>query len=499
MGEIVMTGQKRCVIYSRISRDREGKELGVERQIEDLIAYALERGYIIVGKYCDNDISASRYSKKPRPDFDTMLKATGYDVIIAYTSGRLTRRPAEFERLVEVALTGRRIEYIRSPAFDLGTADGRMVARVLAAADAAECDRISERTLRQGEQRRRAGKPFTGGHRLFGFTDSHYRGHNAREADAVRWAMEHIGSGGLPSEVSAEFTSRGLAGAKGSTRWTAKQVHSLIKQPLYAGLMADASGALVVAQGVPPIVPRGLWEAAQEAMATRAAGNRAPRRRYLLSGLVRCHCGGRMKAQPATRHRKGTRHYTRPGAWVCTGRTPDGGWCATSRRMELIDEAVGMVVRAELARSGGLEADAPVTDPVITGRLESVRAQIAGIRRRLATSGNVAIVEILIDSLEDLVNQETELVRAVRHASAENERASLLARIDAEAVWADIRPEAIAARRALLTAIVSGVDVAKLPSPLPGGISRREAAAMTIHVRLVTHQRPVPSEMRTAA
>ena len=165
--------QVRPVIYARISRDAEGARLGVERQLEDCQAAAQRLGYEVVRVNTDNDIGASTRSRaKARPEREAMPAAGlagEYDVIIAYTASPLTRRPLETEGLITLAEnSGVRIHYLSSPGPDLNTADGRMVARWLGSADAAESERISERVSRKSLERAQAGK-FHGNVGPFGF------------------------------------------------------------------------------------------------------------------------------------------------------------------------------------------------------------------------------------------------------------------------------------------------------------------------------------------
>ncbi|MBQ1018598.1 recombinase family protein [Micromonospora sp. D93] len=91
--------------YRRISDDREGRELGIGRQDEDLDALAERENLVYVASYVDNDISASTKSKKRGADYERMVaaaKAGEFEVIAAYTSGRLTRKPRENEDLIEL-------------------------------------------------------------------------------------------------------------------------------------------------------------------------------------------------------------------------------------------------------------------------------------------------------------------------------------------------------------------------------------------------------------
>ncbi len=61
-----------AAIYARISQDRTGEGLGVQRQLEDCRAEATRRGWRVAEEYVDDDISA--YSGKQRPAYQRMLE-----------------------------------------------------------------------------------------------------------------------------------------------------------------------------------------------------------------------------------------------------------------------------------------------------------------------------------------------------------------------------------------------------------------------------------------
>ena len=62
---------KNAAIYVRISQDRSGAGLGVERQEAECRELADRLGWTVADMYCDNDISA--YSGRRRPDYESML------------------------------------------------------------------------------------------------------------------------------------------------------------------------------------------------------------------------------------------------------------------------------------------------------------------------------------------------------------------------------------------------------------------------------------------
>jgi DNA invertase Pin-like site-specific DNA recombinase len=95
---------RRVAIYVRISLDRGGEGLGVQRQREDCLALAVTLGWIVVEVYEDNDISASK--NVPRPAFERLmrdLESGVIDALIVYDLDRLTRKPAELEKFMELA------------------------------------------------------------------------------------------------------------------------------------------------------------------------------------------------------------------------------------------------------------------------------------------------------------------------------------------------------------------------------------------------------------
>src|SRR5690242_5252062 len=162
--------------YARISDDREGREIGVGRQDVENDRLATILGAEIVGSYVDNDAGASTLSKAKRPDYDQLLHDAEQDpgsIIIAYSNSRLTRRPAEWEDLIRLyERSGVTVHTCTSGRVNLATADGRAVARTIAAWDAAEAERTGERVKLDVDRRAAAGLPH-GGNRAFGWTRDH--------------------------------------------------------------------------------------------------------------------------------------------------------------------------------------------------------------------------------------------------------------------------------------------------------------------------------------
>ena len=140
-------------IYARISSDREGDNLAIGRQLADCEALADRRGWTVVERYVDSDISA--YSGKRRPEYLRMLE--DIDAGVDRGGGRLPRRP--------VAPASARVGGLHRPVrahktklatvsgdLDLSTHEGQLLARITGAVARKESDDKSRRIRRKHEE-----------------------------------------------------------------------------------------------------------------------------------------------------------------------------------------------------------------------------------------------------------------------------------------------------------------------------------------------------------
>ncbi len=285
----------RAAIYVRASQDREGRQTSVtdqERVARDL---ANRRGLEVVGIYADNDRGASTRSRKRRPEFDRLLgdaAAGKFEVIVAYSSSRLTRRPREFETLIELAEKhGTRIITDRSGDPDFTTAQGRAVARTLAAWDAAQAEQIGENIDSSIAGRLAAGKDL-GGPRPFGWESDRQR-HRTAEADAIRLGARMILDGHSIRAVAKAWDGMGVAPPRSKHPfWRSQTVRHILLNPRNAGRLVVKG----VDYGSPfePIVDADDAERVRVILTDPA---RAPKRgpepvRWTAIQLVRCGvCG----------------------------------------------------------------------------------------------------------------------------------------------------------------------------------------------------------------
>lgn len=368
-----VNGGHRAGLYKRISQDREGQELGVERQDEDLRAAAAQAGDTVVASYVDNDLPASTRSTKVRPDYDRLLadaRSGKINRIWAYSSSRLTRRPLELEGQIRLAEQhGVTFHYLRSPSFDLNTADGRMIARMLAANDAAEAERTGERIARKQQQKAAAGEHH-GGIRPFGFLADGITHHLAEAPEIARGIDAVLAGTSLRSQV-ADLTARSITSTLGKP-FTIPTWRKVLLRPRNAGL-AVYRGDIIGTAKWAPIVPEIRWRAAVVILsdpARNTGGNNLVK--WLGSGIFRCgveDCGSPLRVTTASTRDRKVYRCRRAGDFKLRGHV-------IIDRAEL-DEYVSDVVIARLSREDAVDLLAEAEDAVDLDALH-----VEGVRLR---------------------------------------------------------------------------------------------------------------------
>ena len=130
------SSELRVAIYTRISLDRRGDELGVTRQLEEARKIARQRGWEVVHEYRDNSKSAFMKNVR-RPEYEQMVedaKAGMIDGLICWDLDRLTRQPRQIEDWCDMGEQRGFVLVTVDGSHDLSTETGRMCARIKASA-----------------------------------------------------------------------------------------------------------------------------------------------------------------------------------------------------------------------------------------------------------------------------------------------------------------------------------------------------------------------------
>lgn len=275
----------RTAVYLRMSQDRTGEELGVQRHREDCHAFIQQRRWKIVDEYVDNDTGAS--SGKPRPEYERLLtdvQAGHLDVIVAWHLDRLIRRPADLERLIELCERHNvTIHCVRVSEIDPSTPSGRLIARQLGAYSRFEIEQKSDRQKREARQRADRGLP-PGGRRAFGYNGAELVD---GEAEAVKDAYRRFIAGKTLTSIAEALNEAGWKTTVGG-KWNATGVRSMLLNPRYCG-QRWYLGELRAVGVWPAIVDEATWEAVRTILTEpgrrKSGGNKL---RWLGAGLYLC-------------------------------------------------------------------------------------------------------------------------------------------------------------------------------------------------------------------
>jgi site-specific DNA recombinase len=442
-------------LYARISLDRAGAGLGVERQLEDCRALARTRGWDIAGQYADNDLSA--YSGKRRPEFQRLLadvEAGTITGIVVWHVDRLTRQPRELEDIIRLAdRLGLALATVTGD-IDLATPTGRMMARILGATARYESEQKSARHRRQISQAARSGRPH-GGHRPFGFLPDRVTPDPAEAAVVIELATRVL-AGERMHALCRELHGRDVLTSAGKP-WSVVAMKRLLTSPRIAGLRSHG-GETFPAQWPGLISPDEL-----AALTARLAHpSRGPAHRYLLTGgLAVCgSCGHALFA-----HRAHGRRVYLCGARYRYGRSDYAESCGrVSIDADGLEEHVATLA---LARLGSPANRAKIAERIGSPDTAPALAELRAAQNRLAElaavygAGDLSLAEY--QAAREPAVRRVEV--AERHLAGMTNVSPLLGLdVDELLSWWDAAP--IEPRRSLMKVLFLQVEV--LPAGTPG-------------------------------
>jgi DNA invertase Pin-like site-specific DNA recombinase len=435
---------RRAGIYARISSDREGAGLGVERQEADCRQFAHRLGWEVVEPvYCDNDLSA--YTGKPRPAYRqllTDLQAGRADAVLAWHTDRLHRSPVELEEFIDVCEAAAvEIQTVKAGPLDLSTAIGRMVARQHGAIARYEVEHMSERQQRARQQAAEQGR-FGGGRRPYGYQPDGMTLIPSEAAEVARCCAQVLAGVSL-SGLAADLNRRGLRTSTGRA-WRSTELRGVLLRPRNAGLR-EHQGTVIGPAAWPPLVDEVTWRAVV-ALLTDPARTTNPGRppRWLLSGIAVCGvCGAPVRSTSAGRVRG------RP--------TPPGYVCRSGKHVvrdaAQVDDFVTAVILERLRRPDALD----LLRPRRPGDPAALHAEAEGLRQRLtgladAYADDAIDRQQLASGSRRLRARLAEVDRRLARSAAPSPLAGVVDAPDPAAVWEGLQ---LSRRRAIIATLVT--------------------------------------------
>jgi site-specific DNA recombinase len=456
MTKTTKTGRP-AAIYVRISQDRAGAGLGVERQERECRALAKRLRWHVVDVYCDNDLSA--FSGRRRPDYERMLAdiaAGTITAVIAWHPDRLHRRAAELERYISACEShGVENQTVTAGMWDLSTPSGRMVARQLGAVAAYESEHKSERVKAARVQNAKLGK-YHGGVRCYGYAKDGVTVVPG-EAAEIAAACTAIAGGASLRGIVRDMNARKVPTATGKVGgWTSQQLRLTLMSPRIAGYSTH-KGVIVGTAAWPAIVDDATWRTVDAILsnpARRTNTGITGAAKWLGSGAYICGtCGqrtlrvgisggaNRRTYRCASRHRQQStvRHVTREAAHL--------------------DDYIERLIVARLSRPGTVEKLLHRDDTADVSALRVEQVQL-GERKDKAAAMFIdgAIDEVQLATITKRADDRAKEIAAVLAKAGWRSPLEPLAGGNIEAAWKQLT---LAQKRAILDAVA---DVTVLPT-----------------------------------
>jgi DNA invertase Pin-like site-specific DNA recombinase len=401
---------ERDAVYARISDDRDGEQLGVERQLKAGRELVAQRGGKLVMERADNDITA--LTGKPRPGYqDIMRAAEAGDIthIVVFHTSRLWRNRTERAEGIDLLRkAGVSVVAVKGPALDMSTAAGRGMAGLLGEFDTMESEIKSERIRLKAAELAMNGKIANGGPRPFGYRRV-YAGEGPRrkilrdevnetEAALIReWAKRALAGEPLRS-ILRDINDRGIRTSMGN-KWSQQGLRYMLISGRIAGLK-EHKGVVVGPAVWPAIVDRETHEQLRALLtaAGRRTGGVQPRK-YYLTGWVWCTCDTRMRAG-----RFGSSGRVK---YVCAPKV-EGGCGARLVDMVYLEQMVDAYVIGRLSDPATLRELAAREDTT-DARSKEIAECVEADERRL-----VLLETAMTDGDEDELIEVVKSVRVVR-------------------------------------------------------------------------------------
>jgi site-specific DNA recombinase len=409
-------------VYCRISQDRGGAGLGVERQEQDCRELAAAHGLTVTKVYTDNDISA--YSGKKRPGYLALLEAIearAIEAVLTWHPDRLHRSPLELEHYITLSERHNVTTHsVTAGRWDLSTPSGRYMARSIGNNARYESEHKSERIRRARQQQAKAGD-WHGGPRPYGYEPD---GMTVREPEAavIAATATAVVSGVSLRSLVRDLNQRGVPTTTGKGHWTSQQLRDILIRPRTAGLSIH-QGQVVGPGQWPALIDESTWRAVVAILTDPSRvlnRGRSGTVKSLGSGLYRCGvCGGVLRRGTygghgrqayrcaARENQRTTGHVVRAAAAlddyterVIVGRLSEPGLIASMVSKDDDTDTAALRVEAialrerqdELAR---LFAAGTITASQLATGTEALRTRAEVVTRQLAAAGNRSPLEIL--------------------------------------------------------------------------------------------------------
>ena len=411
------TEAKACVIYARFSSSLQREE-SIEGQERECRAYAMRKGWSVVGVYADRAVSA-RTDK--RPQFQKMIADSAkmdFQVVLCWKHDRFARNRYD-AALYKARLkqNGVMLEYAAETVPE--GPDGIILDSVMEGYAEYYSANLSQNVLRgvyeNALRRRVLGKPPFG---LCIGPDKKFALDEFR-APVVKRIFEEFASGVPSRTIADQLAAEGILTTSGNPIGE-KMIPKFIVCEKYKGMYRYLD--IEDLAGIPAIVSADLWDRANAILEKqrRAPASKNDEDGYILTGKLYCgHCEEAMVAGSGTSKTGRTfkyyacngRRYKKNG---CRKKYTDKDWIETAVSNALFDVVMSDAVVDMFAsrfedwqKQRALENGRAAAE----AELHEVERKIGNVAKAIADSGSPALVSLL----DDLERQRDAIAEQIKH------------------------------------------------------------------------------------
>ncbi|MFC8267748.1 recombinase family protein [Streptomyces cinereoruber] len=390
------------LLYGRDSFDEYGNGSSVEAQIGTGRELCAEFGIQVVETFEDPGISASRYGRKDRLDFEALIDAIRSrrgNIVVAFEASRYYRDLEQYVRLRKACMEAGVLLCYNRMVYDLSKKEDRKQTAQDAIAAEEEVDNIRDRSIRTSLRLAKQGKP--NGKIIFGYR----RRYDAdtgellgqvlhdEQAPVARRCWEDVDAGKSTYAVALWLNGLGETARRASgAPWTAELVRDMLVNVAYIGkrtyrgtVIADATWpALLEGEDGTALFNRVVARLSDPARRTMKESKVA----HLLSRIALCgECGDHAPMEANGR-------AGRPGAWHlrCTAKYD------TTIKEQWVDSFVETGLLTWLSSPSARDAFLPQQGET-DKQLMKLRTRVAALSKQLLEA------EELAGELDDETNE----------------------------------------------------------------------------------------------
>lgn len=357
----------RVALYLRRST-AEHQEESLETQRQNAVAYAKQRGWVIVAEYIDDAISRAEFKK--RSGLISALNAAEdkqFDILLMRDETRFGGDQFRTGLLMQdLADHGCSIVYYYSDELvDVSSAVSKFLIAARNFASELEREKISERVHENHLKKAKAGKPVGGVSYGYAIANKQYVVVEDQAA-IVRRIFEMYADGSGQRSIARQLNDEGIrsprAGKRGTGSWAPSAIRAILLNPRYVGkarwnqtrklyrggtkVREDRPVQDYVDYDVAVIIEQPLWDKVQARFKSNEGWGKPKAKagavsKYLMTGLSRCaECGGPMVVY---RRKSGTKNVP---IYICGYRHQRGKSVCSNATVQPVVEVDAAIIEA---------------------------------------------------------------------------------------------------------------------------------------------------------